>query len=103
MASVLLKKDCDINVVIEELEQYPLDLINWTMENSHRWDLQHDLLAGRFNVNQAVKPVPTPESNVWRWNNNPRQMDSGSGGTREEDGSYFLFAYWMGRYYGLLK
>ena len=103
IASVLLKKDCDINVVIEELEQYPLDLINWTMENSHRWDLQHDLLAGRFNVNQAVKPVPTPESNVWRWNNNPRQMDSGSGGTREEDGSYFLFAYWMGRYYGLLK
>lgn len=103
MASVLLKKDCDVNVVIEELEQYPLDLINWTMENSHRWDLQHDLLAGRFNVNQAVKPVPTPESNVWRWNNNPRQMDSGSGGTREEDGSYFLFAYWMGRYYGLLK
>jgi len=103
MASVLLEKDCDVNVVIEELEQYPLDLINWTMENSHRWDLQHDLLAGRFNVNQAVKPVPTPESNVWRWNNNPRQMDSGSGGTREEDGSYFLFAYWMGRYYGLLK
>lgn len=103
MASVLLKKDCDVNVVIEELEQYPLDLINWSMENSHRWDLQHDLLAGRFNVNQAVKPVPTPESNVWRWNNNPRQMDSGSGGTREEDGSYFLFAYWLGRYYGLLK
>jgi len=103
MASVLLKKDCDVNVVIEELEKYPLDLINWTMENSHRWDLQHDLLAGRFYVNQAVKPVPSPESNVWRWNNNPRQMDSGSGGTREEDGSYFLFAYWMGRYYGLLN
>jgi hypothetical protein len=101
MASVMLKKDCDMQVVSEELEQYPLDLINWTMENSHRWDLQKDMLVGRFNETQAVNPVPTAESNVWRWNSNPRQLDSGSGGTREEDGSYFLFAYWMARYHGL--
>jgi hypothetical protein len=103
MASALLKKDCDLQVAREELEQYPLDLINWTMENSHRWDLQHDMLAGRFNVNQAVKPIPTPESNVSRWNTNPRQLNSGLNGTQEEDGSYFLFAYWMGRYYGFFN
>ena len=103
MASALLKKDCDLQVAREELEQYPLDLINWTMENSHRWDLQHDMMAGRFDAHQAVKPIPTPESNVSRWNTNPRQLDSGAGGAREEDGSYFLFAYWMGRYFGLLK
>jgi hypothetical protein len=103
MASALLKKDCDLQVAREELEQYPLDLINWTMENSHRWDLQHDMLAGRFNANQAVKPIPTPESNVSRWNTNPRQLNSGLNGTQEEDGSYFLFAYWMGRYYGFFN
>lgn len=103
MASALLKKDCDLQVAREELEQYPLDLINWTMENSHRWDLQHDMMAGRFDAHQAVKPIPTPESNISRWNTNPRQLDSGAGGAREEDGSYFLFAYWMGRYFGLLK
>lgn len=102
IASAMLEKDCDMKVAREELEQYPLDLINWTMENSHRWDLQKDMLVGRFSENQAVHPVPTAESNVWRWNNNPRQLDSGSGGTREEDGSYFLFAYWMARYHGLL-
>ena len=100
MASALLKKDRDLQVARAELEQYPLDLINWTMENSHRWDLQHDMMAGRFNANQAVKPIPTPESNVSRWNTNPRQLNSGLNGTQEEDGSYFLFAYWMGRYYG---
>jgi hypothetical protein len=103
MASALLKKDCDLPVVREELEKYPLDLINWTMENSHRWDLQHDLLAGRFDAHQFVKPIPTPESNVSRWNTNPRQLNSGLNGTQEEDGSYFLFAYWMGRYYGFFN
>ena len=103
MASALLEKDCDLQVAREELEQYPPDLINWTMENSHRWDLQHDMLAGRFNANQATKPIPTPESNVWRWNTNPRQLNSGLNGTQEEDGTYFLFAYWMGRYYGFFK
>ncbi|HSO87734.1 MAG TPA: hypothetical protein VLQ91_14350 [Draconibacterium sp.] len=103
MASALLKKDRDLQVVRAELEQYPLDLINWTMENSHRWDLQHDMMAGRFNANQATKPIPTPESNVSRWNTNPRQLNSGLNGTQEEDGSYFLFAYWMGRYYGFFN
>jgi hypothetical protein len=101
MASVLLKQDCDLQVARKELELYPLDLINWTMENSHRWDLQHEQLFDRFGSLQATRPVPAPESNVWRWNTNPRQLDSGSQGIQEEDGSYFLVAYWMARYYGL--
>ncbi len=103
MTSALLGKDCDLGIARRELEDYPLDLINWTMENSHRWDLQHDMQAGRFNANQATKPIPTPESNVWLWNTNPRQLDAGLNGTQEEDGSYFLFAYWMGRYYGFFQ
>jgi hypothetical protein len=102
MASVLLKKDCDLQVARTELELYPLDLINWTMENSHRWDLQHEQQSDRFGSLQATCPVPTPEANVWRWNTNPRQLDVGLKGTQEEDGSYFLVAYWMARYCGLL-
>jgi hypothetical protein len=102
MASALLEKDCDLKVAREELELYPLDLINWTMENSHRWDLHHEQLSDRFGSSQATKPVPTPEANVSRWNTNPRQLDVGLKGTQEEDGSYFLVAYWMARYYGFL-
>jgi hypothetical protein len=103
MANALLKKECDLQIAREELEQYPLDLINWRMENSHRWDLQHEQLVDRFRSPQATRPVPTPEANVWRWNTNPRQLDVGLNGTQEEDGTYFLFAYWMGRYYGFFK
>jgi hypothetical protein len=102
IASALLKKNCDMTVAREELEQYPLDLINWTMENSHRWDLQHEQLTNRFGNIQATRPVPTPEGNAWRWNTNPHLLNVGLNGTQEEDGSYFLFAYWMARYHGLL-
>jgi hypothetical protein len=103
MASVLLQKDCDMQMVRKELEQYPLDLINWRMENSHRWDLQHEKQIDRFGSTQATRPIPAPEANVWRWNTNPRQLDVGLNGTQEEDGSYFLMTYWMARYHGLLK
>lgn len=100
IASALLEKDCDLDVALEELRQYPLDLIDWTMENSHRWDLQKDPLVDRFRRGQAVRPIPTPESGVSRWNTNPKQLEVGRRGETEESGTYFLFAYWMGRYYG---
>jgi hypothetical protein len=51
---------------------------------------------------QATRPVPTPEGNAWRWNTNPHLLNVGLNGMQEEDGSYFLFAYWMARYHGLL-
>ncbi len=102
MASALLKKDCDLRVAVEELKQYPIDLVNWTMENNHRWDLHHDQLVDRFGNPQAVRPIPSSESGVSRWNTNPKQLTAGNGGKTEESGTYFLFAYWMARYYGLI-
>ena len=103
IASALLKKDCGLQAAREELELYPLDLINWRMENSHRWDLQSDQMVDRGGKPQAVKPVPSQESGVSRWNTNPKNYIAGDGGKTEETGSYFLFAYWMGRYYGYWK
>lgn len=99
ITSALLNKDCDLAIAMEELQLYPVDLINWTMQNSHRWDLQHDQLLSRSKALQATKPVPTPESGISRWNTNPRHLNSGAAGMQEEDGTYFLFAYWMGRYH----
>ncbi|WP_028526898.1 hypothetical protein [Runella limosa] len=103
MASVMLRKDCDVAVALEEIQQFPLDLINWRMENSHRWDLPRDPLLSRFRRLQSTKPIPTPESSISRWNTNPKEFDSGDGGKTEDSGSYYLFAYWMGRYYGFWK
>jgi hypothetical protein len=102
IAGALLEKDCDIKVAVEELQLYPMDLINWTMENKHRWDFECDQLVDRGGASQATIPIPTPEGNISRWNTNPRQFNSGGNGTQEEDGTYFLLPYWMGRYHKLI-
>ena len=101
IASALLKKDCDLNIALNELQKYPIDLVDWQMENSHRWDLQQDPILARGGNQQATLSIPTPENGIFRWNTNPRQFDTGAGGLREETGTYFLLPYWMGRYYGL--
>jgi hypothetical protein len=91
-----------LEVALRELQQYPVDLIDWTMKNSHRWDLIKDPIVGRGGVMQATKPIETAESGISRWNTNPRKFDTGTGGEREETGTYFLLPYWMGRYYKLI-
>ncbi|HEX5025438.1 MAG TPA: hypothetical protein VFV68_09200, partial [Agriterribacter sp.] len=101
IASALLGKNCGLSTALEEIRQYPLDLVGWSMDNSHRWDVQVDPLVGRGGSLQAVQPLPTPESNISRWNTNPKSLNAGrkANGEIEETGTYFLFAYWMGRYY----
>jgi hypothetical protein len=99
-ASALLKKECDLDIALEEIQQYPVDLVDWSMENSHRWDLPKDPLLSRSRKPQSTRPIPTPESGISRWNTNPKHFDVGSGGKTEDSGTYFLFAYWMGRYEG---
>jgi len=103
IASIVLKKDCDLQIALEQLQQYPVDLIDWSMYNSHRWDLQEDPIVGRGGDRQATRPIPIPESGISRWNTNPRKFDTGRNGTREETGTYFLLPYWMARYHGLFK
>lgn len=100
ISSALLQKDCGLAIALEELQQYPLDLVDWTMDNSHRWDLEKDPLVDRGRQQQATQPVPTAESGISRWNTNPKRLKVGQDGMIEETGTYFLFAYWMGRYYG---
>lgn len=99
-ASALLNQDCDLDIALKEIQEYPIDLIDWTMDNSHRWDIQLDPLISRFKRKQAHRPIPTPESGISRWNTNPKELKSGADGKIEDSGTYFLFAYWMGRYNG---
>ena len=80
-----------------------MDMIEWTMENSHRWDLQKDQLIDRSGHTQATIPLPAPEGNLTDWNRNPRQLDAGLNGNYENEGTYFLLPYWMGRFYGYFK
>lgn len=103
IASIGLGNDCGLAVAEEEMQQIPLDIRNWRMENSHRLDIRKSAINDRFLKPQATLPIPTPERAVSKWNSNTFVMDGGGDGLSEDDGAYFLLPYWMARYYKLLK
>lgn len=95
-------KEFDVSESVRTLREIPMDLITWTVTNSHRLDVPKDLLGDRFNRAQALAVLPYDELPVMKWNGNPYQLDGGDGGQHEDDGTFFLLPYWMGRYHKLI-
>lgn len=103
IASVMLEKDCDLEVALDELQTIPMDMIRWDTQNSHRWDLQEDVHKDRMDHRQAITPIPADERDITKWNLNVYRFDYDQGGKTENDGAYFLLGYWMGRYNGFFR
>jgi hypothetical protein len=81
------------------LERIPMDMVEWTVRNSHRLDVKFQAEKDRFGRPQLTE-VPAPDERpVAKWNSNPYLPDGGNGGAAEDDGAYFLLPYWMGRYH----
>jgi len=93
----------DLAGAIWTLYRTPMDLIEWTVRNSGRRDIPMDRQRGRFREAQSTVLLAPDERPVMKWNGNPFQVDGGNGGRTEDDGSFFLLPYWMGRYLGLLS
>ena len=85
------------------LERIPLEMIEWTAMNSHRRDVVFQKEKERFGRDQLTEVLAPDERAVAKWNSNPYRPDGGNGGLGEDDGSYFLLPYWMGRYHGWVK
>ncbi len=85
------------------LERIPTDMVEWTVQNSHRIDLKLRGEKDRFDRMQLMAVLPPDERPVAKWNSNPYRPDGGSGGSSEDDGAYFLLPYWMGRYHGWVQ
>lgn len=94
------EEDFDLPGALETLRDIPMDLTEWEVKNSVRADLAYDLFKDRKGNPQLTRPLPAGERAVSKWNGNPYRMDEGGGGTGEDDGSYFLLPYWMGRHHG---
>lgn len=85
------------------LARIPLDLVSWTVQNSHRADVRMDTAKDRFNRPQSTTLLPPDERPVSKWNGNPFRIDGGNDGRSEDDGAFYLLPYWMGRYLGFFK
>lgn len=92
----------DLTGAVRTLEQIPVDQVTWTVKNSHRTDVLWDNSVDRFRIRQSAALLPASERPIMKWNGNPFRTDGGDDGGREEDGTYFLLPYWMGRYHRYL-
>lgn len=85
------------------LKEYPLDLIDWAVENSQRKDL--DFLKPNFRNQTTTEVLPPDERPIQRHNGNTFTLDrKGANGTSEHSaGDIWLLPYWMGRYLGVIS
>jgi len=85
------------------LEKLPLDMITWTVDNTHRPDIQWDASEDRFKSRQSTNWLPPDERPIMKWNSNPFRVNGGNGGRSEDDGAIYLLPYWLGRYWQFWK
>lgn len=93
---------CDTAAGVRALEQIPLDLIRWPVRNSLREDLRRDPMPDRFGEQQLLRPLAWTERPLHKWNGNPFAIDGGDA-RAEEDPTFWLLPYWLGRYHRLIE
>ncbi|AEI46501.1 hypothetical protein [Runella slithyformis] len=95
-------QDFDLEESMWFLQEYPLDMIDWTVKNSHRKDIE--ILPPNF-IEQLTKEVlPPDEVGMIRHNNSRFLLDrNGRGGSELSAGDTWLLPYWAGRYLGVIS
>ncbi len=95
-------QDFDLEESVWFLQEYPLDMIDWTVKNSHRKDIE--LLPPNF-IEQLTKEVlPPDEVGMIRHNNSRFMLDrNGRGSVELSAGDTWLLPYWAGRYLGVIS
>jgi len=84
------------------LQRYPLDLVNWSVTNSHRKDI--DKLEPNFRKQTTKEVLPPDELPIERHNANRFGLDAqGNGASENSAGDIWLLPYWMGRYLGVIS
>ncbi len=87
----------DLNEAVWYLQNYPLDLVSWTVKNSQRKDIE--LIAPNFRRQTTKEVLPPDELGISRHNANRFDLDDGDGGRSEYSaGDIWLLPYWIGRY-----
>jgi len=88
----------------ETLQDMPMDTRYYDIDNRHCADIRIDEeLRGRFGVTQSAQPLRRSQSGMLKWNGNPYSLVWEGQQSAEDDGTFFLLPYWMGRYYGFIR
>jgi hypothetical protein len=97
MTAIVETDNIDLDEAIWYLQEYPLDLVNWTVTNSHRKDIE--FIEPNFRNQTITEVLPPDELPIRRHNANRFQLDGNSAGRSENSaGDIWLLPYWIGRY-----
>ena len=97
MTAVVNPEDFALQDAIWYLQEYPLDLIGWSLKNSTRKDIE--VIETNFHGQTIREVLPPDELPVTRHNANRFKLDDNGGGRSEYSaGDIWLLPYWMGRY-----
>ncbi|MBN1805761.1 MAG: hypothetical protein JW837_10955 [Sedimentisphaerales bacterium] len=94
-------QEFDLDETIWFLKEFPLDMIGWSVRNSHRKDLQ--FLEPNFRNQTISRVLPPDERPMSKYNGNHFRLDGGEDGRREYSGDIYLLPYWLGRYLQKIK
>lgn len=84
------------------LQRYPLDLVDWTITNSNRKDIE--FIEDNFRKQFTKEVLPPSELRISRHNANRFGLDgSGDGRSECSAGDIWLLPYWMARYLEVIK
>lgn len=83
------------------LQEFPMDMVDWTVKNSDRKDLE--LLPPNLRDQKTRTLLPYSEQPTHRHNVNPFFLDGGDGGHSELAGDEYLLPYWMARYLKVIQ
>ena len=101
MTAIVGDGDYDFEEAIWYLQKYPLDLVNWTVKNSQRKDIE--IIPENFREQSTKEVLPPDELRISRHNANRFDLDGGSDGRSEYSaGDIWLLPYWIGRYLGVI-
>lgn len=97
------EKEFDLDNAIWYLQEYPLDLIDWSVANSHRKDIE--LIEPNFRKQTTKEVLPPDERPIARHNANTFSLDRkyGKGTSENSAGDIWLLPYWMGRYLNIIS
>ena len=101
MTGLVGNEDYDYENAIWYLQKYPLDLVNWTIQNSHRKDIE--MMEPNFRRQTITEVLPAGELRISRHNANRFDLDSrGEGRSEDSAGDIWLLPYWIGRYLNII-
>jgi hypothetical protein len=102
MTALVKDDDIDLEEAVWYLQRYPMDLVTWTISNSHRKDIE--MVEPNFRRQTITEVLPASELRISRHNANRFDLDSQDDGRSEYSaGDIWLLPYWIGRYLGVIS